>query len=85
VRAVVEKAKAALEDRAHRQAEKWNAVHPIGTPVLFWPGSRDDHGRQSVTRTPAWVLASGAPVVMVEGYTGGIALTHVDPIEVPRG
>ena len=32
----------------------------------------------TVTRTPAWTLGHGEPVVSVEGYAGGICLTHVD-------
>lgn len=31
------------------------------------------------TRSKAWILGHGEPVVMVDGYAGGIALTHVDP------
>ncbi|MYR55243.1 hypothetical protein GTY54_02940 [Streptomyces sp. SID625] len=34
----------------------------------------------TVTRTPAWTLDHGAPVVSVEGYAGGIHLTHIDVI-----
>ncbi|MEU5496111.1 hypothetical protein [Streptomyces griseofuscus] len=34
----------------------------------------------TVTRTPAWNLGHGDPVVSVEGYAGGISLTHVVPI-----
>jgi hypothetical protein len=30
------------------------------------------------TRTPAWTLGHGEPVVSVEGYAGGICLSHVD-------
>lgn len=37
---------------------------------------------ETTTRTPAWNLGHGTPVVSVEGYAGGIALTHVDVIEV---
>ncbi|GFH34349.1 hypothetical protein [Streptomyces pacificus] len=33
---------------------------------------------ETVTRTPAWILGHGDPVVSVEGYAGGICLTHVD-------
>lgn len=33
----------------------------------------------TVTRTPAWILGHGEPVVSVTGYAGGICLTHVDP------
>lgn len=32
----------------------------------------------TVTRTPAWTLGHGEPVVSVVGYAGGIALSHVD-------
>ena len=59
------------------ELEAWNAEHPVGTPVLFWPGSRSGPGHPSVTRSPAWALGMGIPVVAVEGYAGGIALTHV--------
>ncbi|MFE0650992.1 hypothetical protein ACFVZH_20625 [Streptomyces sp. NPDC059534] len=34
----------------------------------------------TVTRTPAWTLGHGEPVVSVEGYAGGICLSHVDII-----
>jgi hypothetical protein len=65
------------------QAAAWNARHPIGTPVAFWPGFKDGEGRASVTRTPAWVICD-TPVVSVDGYPGGIALTHVTPAEEAR-
>lgn len=32
----------------------------------------------TVTRTPAWTVGHGEPVVSVEGYAGGISLDHVD-------
>lgn len=35
---------------------------------------------ETTTRTPAWTLGHGEPVVSVEGYAGGIALTHVDVV-----
>ena len=53
---------------------------PVGTPVLYWPGARVGEGRRSVTRTPIWKMGSGTEVVSVEGYPGGIALTHIEPI-----
>lgn len=53
---------------------------PVGTPVLYWPGARTGDGRLSITRSPIWKMGSGTEVVSVEGYTGGIALTHVQPV-----
>lgn len=62
-------------------AGQWNELYKVGTPVRFWPGSRVvDHPKVSRTRTPAWALGSGTPVVSVEGSSGGMALTHVEPI-----
>lgn len=36
---------------------------------------------ETATRTPAWALGHGEPVVSVHGYPGGISLEHVDVIE----
>lgn len=59
-------------------AEEWNAAHPVGTPVLAYPLTRDDEPLRTRTRRPAWTLGHGMPVVSVEGHAGGIALTHID-------
>lgn len=32
----------------------------------------------TMTRTPAWILGHGEPVVSVHGYAGGICLSHID-------
>lgn len=69
-------------------AEEFNAAFPAGTPVVAYPLTRPEDNQpdfferlETVTRTPAWTLGHGAPVVSVDGYAGGIALTHIDPIE----
>lgn len=61
------------------EADEFNARHPVGTPVLFWPGAREGEGRASFTRTPAWLMSS-AVVVSVDDYPGGIALSHIEVI-----
>lgn len=66
------------------EADDWNARHPVGTPVLFWPGVREGEGRESKTRSEAWALGCGVAVVAVEGHSGGIALDHVEPLEESR-
>lgn len=38
----------------------------------------------TVTRTPAWTLGHGEPVVSVVGYAGGICLTHIDVVDGAR-
>lgn len=67
--------------------EEFNARYPVGTPVVAYPLTRPEHNMpdfferlETVTRTPAWTLGCGTPVVSVDGYAGGITLTHVDVI-----
>ena len=50
---------------------------PIGTPVTCWPGVKVGPGIESFTRSNVWDVG-GQPVVLVQGYAGGIALTHVE-------
>lgn len=60
-------------------AHDWNMAHEVGTPVLAWPGTTDQDPLVTRTRSVAWALPSGAPVVMVDGHAGGIHLDHVRP------
>lgn len=59
---------------------EFNEWYPVGTKVRYWPAARIGDGRPSVTRTPAWMIGEHA-VVSVEGYAGGIALTHIEVVE----
>lgn len=61
-------------------AEQWNARYPVGTRVAAFPITRMEPPLLTTTRTPAWELGHGTPVVSVDGYAGGIALTHIDVI-----
>lgn len=84
-------------------ADTFNSLHKVGTPVFAYPGIRPEHpvaiayrkraneGRAfgdkdpckrlvTKTRTSAWELGHGAPVVSVDGYAGGIVLDHVDVV-----
>ncbi|MFJ3597941.1 hypothetical protein ACIPRU_15660 [Streptomyces sp. NPDC090126] len=61
-------------------AERWNAQHPVGTPVYAYPED-DPKCTRLVTRTrsKASVLGGHTAVVWVEGHSACISLTHVDP------
>lgn len=68
-------------------ADTFNARYPVGTPLVAYPGTRPEDPvkclctrLETVTRTPAWTLGHGDAVVSVDGYAGGIALTHIDVI-----
>lgn len=76
---------AADKAEGQRLADAFNRRYPVGTPVIAYPLTRPEDNNPSffkrletVTRTPAWILGDGDPVVSVEGYAGGICLTHVD-------
>lgn len=58
---------------------EWNERHPVGSLVLAWPGTRDAEPLVTQTRSVAWALGDGHPVVAVEGRAGGISLGHVEP------
>ncbi|MGA5819706.1 hypothetical protein ACPC54_17830 [Kitasatospora sp. NPDC094028] len=68
-------------------AEQFNERHPIGTPVTAYPGIRPEYAAQTGltcrrletrTRSVAWNLGHGEPVVLVDDYAGGISLGHID-------
>ncbi|MFF9271091.1 hypothetical protein [Streptomyces rochei] len=59
-------------------ADEFNDRYPVGTPVIAYPDTREDPPLLTCTRSRAWELGHGLPVVMVDGYSGGICLTHVD-------
>lgn len=66
-----------------REVDQFNALVPLGTQVVYWPGMRAGEGTPSVTRSRAWLMGEHTPVVKVEGYAGCIALTHVCPNVCP--
>jgi len=74
-------------------ADQFNAAHPLGTPVIAYPGIRPEYAAEigttdyprlvTRTRSAAWNLGHGEPVVMVDGFAGGISLEHIDLQEQP--
>ena len=65
-------------------AESWNAQHPIGTRVRYYPiypPINECPPRETATRSKAWTLGDGSVVVCVEGTSGGVHLTHVTPTD----
>jgi hypothetical protein len=72
----IQRAKTEAEERAAANAALLAAwTHPEGTAVEY----TDDHGvvHSSRTRSKAWALGNGHPVVLLEGRTGGYCLSRV--------
>lgn len=61
-------------------AAEWNAAHRPGIGVIV----KKDDGTLKFTRTrsEAWELGHGQPVVMLEGISGGYDLARVTPMEI---
>jgi hypothetical protein len=70
-----------------QKAADFNRANPIGTMVRYWRGFKaGEPSGQGKTRSLAWVMPSGTAVVLIEGTSGGIALTHVEVVqEVANG
>lgn len=67
-------------------ADFWNTLYPEGTRVRYWPVMPPMDGIppvESRTRSIAWNLGNGAPVVKVEGRTGGLLLSHLEVLDEP--
>ena len=66
----------------HPVAVRYQQAVAAGLPR----GAESDPCKRLTTRTrsKAWILGHGEPVVMVDGYSSGIALAHVDPITTPE-
>ncbi|MFF4489488.1 hypothetical protein ACFY0F_23815 [Streptomyces sp. NPDC001544] len=65
------------------EADAWNLAHPVGTPVIAYPGGRpedfpNDRRIVTSTRSKATVLGGHTAVVWVHGHRACIALSHVD-------
>lgn len=62
-------------------AYSWNAAHPVGTRVRYWPVYPPVDGIPPVdttTRSEAWTLGGWSVVVLVAGKSGCVHLTHVE-------
>lgn len=62
-------------------AFSWNLLYPSGTPVRFYPVLPPTAAAppvDTVTRSEAWELGGGHPVVLIAGRTGGVHLEHLE-------
>jgi hypothetical protein len=65
-----------------KEAAAWNAKHPVGTPVTRYKIIDPlEDGKDTKTRSEAWVMGGHSVMVMVEGVSGGVCLESVVPIK----
>jgi hypothetical protein len=64
-------------EKGERRAAEFNAAHPVGTQVRYYPLIGEGEFVETKTRSPAWSLGCGEPVVSLEGKSGGFSLDHL--------
>jgi hypothetical protein len=81
-----DKAKRGADAAEHsRRLADWNMAVPPGTRVGLRRALGEAESVVTRTRSRAWALDDGTPVVFVEGKPGGYALTHLRPIPAEGG
>lgn len=59
-------------------AETFNALYGVGTPVRVFPNTRDDGSRITRTRSRAVQVQHGLAVVYVDGCRGDFDTRYID-------
>lgn len=72
-----------VQDGLHLTAAQFNKLIKVGRAVRYYPVAGHAEFTDTRTRSEAWELGSGDPVVMVEGRAGGVAVNHLVLIDEP--
>lgn len=58
--------------------DSFNSKNPVGTPVIYTSVKGDPTtAKTTKTRSEAWVLSGHSAVVMVEGVSGCVLVSHI--------
>lgn len=64
-------------------AAQFNARYHVGSSFAYHSvKGNPEAARSTMTRSEAWELGHGATVVMVNGVSGGVDITHLIPVAV---
>lgn len=62
-------------------AAQFNAAFPVGSSFTYHSvKGKPDAAHFTMTRSEAWELGHGATVVMINGVSGGVDITHLIPV-----
>lgn len=66
--------------RLQREADEWNARHPVGTRVRYWRGLREGTpSGEGAVRYPAQILCDHVSA-WIEGCVGCVSITHIEAV-----
>ena len=58
-------------------AAAFNELHPVGTAFRYYPVAGQTEYERTETRSMAWELGDGHPVVLIKGRSGGVSIFHL--------
>jgi hypothetical protein len=58
-------------------AKMFNEAYPRGTVFRYYSVRGDEDFVETKTRSAAWELGHGEPVVLIEGIAGGVCIGHL--------
>jgi hypothetical protein len=68
-----------MASKAETIVDVFNNRYSVGTPFRYWRGAKEgEPSGEGKTRSEATIIG-GQPVVWIQGCSGCIALTHVEP------
>lgn len=68
-----------------RAVDAFNRRHAVGDAFWAYRGLRGENPIPVTLRTPAELLSGHTPVAWVDGTSGCIALTHLEPRDAATG
>ena len=68
---------AAAQRRGQKVVEEFNKQFTPNTPCFYQPVRGEDKWYPSRTRSEAWLLGHGEPVVKIDGATGCVCISHL--------
>jgi hypothetical protein len=70
------------QQKGDHEVAKFNSANPVGTEVRYWRmGKEGEPTGTGKTRSEAWLMGGHTAVVLIEGTSGAIALTHVEVVK----
>ena len=66
--------------KLQREADQWNARHPLGTVVRYWKGLREGEPSGTGPTRHAAMVMSDHVSVWIEGCVGSVCVSHVEAV-----
>lgn len=72
--------KAERQQQLAEQLNAWNAMHPPGSKVRYYPVAGRGQHTDTITRSEAWIAGGHSIIVLIQGKAGGVSIAHLERI-----